>query len=278
MKLLSFLALFFISNSVIAQYYYNDIIGTAVINNQMKNYNANKVKMVTATGIDQNGMKATNFSEVQEVKDNGKTLKVSSLNNAQITAYYNRFDDQGRLINTVDSSSSIMNIISYEYDNANRIKIIKNITKDSANDFSQTEIHHWLYNEKGNPSKMWRIINNTDSLEIRFIPDEEGLTGDEKTFRRGIETSAVYYYYDDQKRLTDVVRYNSKLKKLIPDMMFEYDDQNRVIQKITTTPSLNTTYLIWRYIFDSKGLKTKEALFNNDKQLTGKIEYSYSYN
>jgi len=61
-------------------------------------------------------------------------------------------------------------------------------------------------------------------------------------------------------------------------MMFEYDEQNRVIQKITTTPSLNVTYLIWRYIFDERGLKTKEALFNNDKQLTGKIEYSYMFN
>lgn len=61
-------------------------------------------------------------------------------------------------------------------------------------------------------------------------------------------------------------------------MMFEYDEQNRVIQKITTTPSLKVSYLIWRYIYDNKGLKTKEALFNDDKQLTGKIEYSYTFN
>jgi hypothetical protein len=37
-------------------------------------------------------------------------------------------------------------------------------------------------------------------------------------------------------------------------------------------------YLIWRYIFDDKGLKTKEALFNKDKELTGKIDYVYTYN
>ena len=60
-------------------------------------------------------------------------------------------------------------------------------------------------------------------------------------------------------------------------MLFEYDDKDRVIQKITTTSSIKLGYLIWRYIFDEKGLKTKEALFNDDKQLTGKIEYSYTF-
>ena len=58
--------------------------------------------------------------------------------------------------------------------------------------------------------------------------------------------------------------------------MFEYDDNDRVIQKITTTSSLHLGYLIWRYQFDENGLKTKEALFNKDKELTGKIEYKYT--
>ena len=60
-------------------------------------------------------------------------------------------------------------------------------------------------------------------------------------------------------------------------MLFEYDDQDRVIQKITTTTSLNLNYLIWRYIFNEKGLKTKEALFNQEKELNGKIEFSYTF-
>ena len=124
---------------------------------------------------------------------------------------------------------------------------------------------------------MWRIINDTDSLELRFSPDENGNTGDEKTYRRGIEAGTVYYYYDDKGRLSDIVRYNTKAKKLLPDIMFEYDDSDRVIQKITTTSSLNLGYLIWRYLFNEKGLKTREAMFNNDKELTGKIEYSYTF-
>ena len=278
MKFLFLITTAFISFQATAQYYYNDIIGTAEINRQMKNFRANKVKMVTAVGVDQYGAKNTNFNEMQEVKENGTVLKISTRNNTQVSTYYNRFDAQGRLISITDSSQGLINVITYQYDTESRIKLIQNTTSDPVNDFNQTEAHHWTYDVAGIPSKMWRTINNTDSLEIRFFPDENGLPGDEKTFRKEIETGAVYYYYDENKRLTDIVRYNSKLKKLMPDMMFEYDEQNRVIQKITTTPSLNVTYLIWRYIFDERGLKTKEALFNNDKQLTGKIEYSYMFN
>ena len=278
MKFLSLIVLGLISFQATAQYYYNDIIGTTETNRLMKNYRANKVKMVTTVGIDQYGAKNDTYGEVQEVRENGTVLKTSTRNNAQVSVYYNRFDAQGRLISITDSSAGLINVITYQYDAEDRIKLIQNTTADAANDFNQIESHHWTYDATGNPLKMWRTINNADSLEIRFIPDENGLPGDEKTFRRGIETGAVYYYYDENKRLTDVVRYNLKLKKLLPDMMFEYDEQNRVIQKITTTPSLKVSYLIWRYIYDNKGLKTKEALFNDDKQLTGKIEYSYTFN
>ena len=278
MKFLSLIVLGLISFQATAQYYYNDIIGTTETNRLMKNYRANKVKMVTTVGIDQYGAKNDTYGEVQEVRENGTVLKTSTRNNTQVSVYYNRFDAQGRLISITDSSAGLINVITYQYDTESRIKLIQNTTADAANDFNQIESHHWTYDATGNPLKMWRTINNADSLEIRFIPDENGLPGDEKTFRRGIETGAVYYYYDENKRLTDVVRYNLKLKKLLPDMMFEYDEQNRVIQKITTTPSLKVSYLIWRYIYDNKGLKTKEALFNDDKQLTGKIEYSYTFN
>lgn len=76
-----------------AQYYYNDIIGTAETNQQLKNYNANKVRTVTATGYDNNGVKATDFSEFLEVKENGKALKSSSIVNFNKTVVYSRFDD-----------------------------------------------------------------------------------------------------------------------------------------------------------------------------------------
>jgi len=265
-----------------AQYYYNDIIGTRETNQQMASYLTNKVRTVSAAGFDQRGAKATGFSEFHEVKENGAALKISSITDLTKTVTYSRFDKQGRIISIADSSTAVDNTTSYEYDTKGNIIKVQNTVTDSASQFDHTEIHLWYYDEVGKPARMWRIINNAgnsghDTIEVRFVKDENGNIGEERTFRRNVETGYLYYYYDEKNRLTDIVRFNTRLKKLMPDIMFEYDENDRVIQKITTTSSQSLGYLIWRYIFDNKGLKTKEALFNGDKELTGKIEYSYSF-
>ncbi|HEX7846906.1 MAG TPA: RHS repeat domain-containing protein [Chitinophagaceae bacterium] len=271
------------SFSLRAQYYYNDIIGTQETNRQMKTYLDNKVRTVSASGTDQRGVKATDFSEFHEIKENGKALKSTSIVNLNKSVIYSRFDDKGRVISMTDSSNSIESSTTYEYDAAGRITMVKNTVRDSANDFNQVEVHQWLYNANNKPEKMWRIINSStngniaDSLEIRFVADEDGNPGEERTFRGKVETGYLYYYYDDKDRLSDIVRYNQKLKKLMPDLLFEYDDKDRVTQKITTTSSINLGYLIWRYIYNDKGLKSKEALFNKEKELTGRIDYTYSF-
>ena len=249
----------------------------------MKSYVANKVKTVSATGYDNRGVKATDFSEFQEVKENGRVLKNSSINNFNKTVVYSRFDEKGRVINITDSSTAIQSSTTYTYDATGRVSQILNVVKDSASDFDHSETHQWFYSASGKPEKMWRILNNTgaentiDSLEVRFITDEDGNTAEEKTYKKGVETSYLYYYYDDRNRLLDIVRYNTRLRKLMPDIMFEYDEKDNIAQKTTTTSSLHLGYLIWRYIYDEKGLKTKEVLFNNDKQITGKIEFTYTF-
>ncbi len=266
-----------------AQYYYNDIIGTRETNRQMQTYLANKVNRVTATGYTAQGSKATDFAEVQEILENGKTLRISRNSNLTHSSFYQRFDTQNRIISTIDTSLGIQNITSYEYDAGGNIIAIQNTVKDPATDINMVELHKWIYDKDGNIEKMWRSINGSDSLEIRFIPDEKGNPGEEHSFKNGYETDILYYYFDDQKRITDIVRYNKKVKKLLPDEIISYDDADRIIQRITSTPGDNlrkTTwvgYIIWRYIYNGQGLKTKEALFNNEQELTGKIEYSYTY-
>jgi YD repeat-containing protein len=308
MKILITLFFTFLFISGNAQYYYNDIIGTLETNRQMKNYLDKKVRTVSAKGFDPRGMTATDFSEYQELRENGTALKISTntpaqkidengaiINSINKSVYYNRFDNQGRLISVTDSSSDIQNITTYSYDAAGRVSVIKSTSNDTSTNFNQVEVHQWIYGPNGKPDKMWRIINASDSLEIRFTPDENGNPGTEKPFRHGVETGQSYYYYDEQKqlkivatgvvyyyfddknRLTDIVRYNLKAQRLLPDIMFEYDEQDHVIQRITTASNLHLGYLIWRYIYDDKGLKTKEALFNKDKELTGKIEYTYTF-
>jgi antitoxin component YwqK of YwqJK toxin-antitoxin module len=283
MKFLLVPLLLISSLSLHAQYYYDDIVGTQETNRLMQTYLGQKVRMVTATGYDNKGVKATDFTEVQEIKENGRLLRVSAIRNFIKTVTLSRFDELGRVISIIDSAADIQGITNYSYDTAGRVLKVENKVLDSTNAFNHTETHWWYYNEKGMPVTMWRVIsntgaeNNTDSLEVRFTADEDGNTGDERTFRRGVESGYLYYYYDDQHRLLDIVRFNTRLKKLLPDVMFEYDENGRIVQKTTTTSSLHLGYLIWRYIYNEKGLKTKEVLFNNDKQITGRIEYVYSF-
>ena len=272
-----------ISLSLHSQYYYNDIISTQEINRQMSSLIQNKIRAVTATGTDQRGIKATDISEYQEIRDNGKTLKVSSIAQLRKTVEYTRFDDKGRVSSVVDSSSDLQSLTNYRYDDAGRLVQVENtlIDPDSAKSFNQAELHYWYYRPNGKPEKMWRVIKNgdfLDSMEVRFVIDENGNVAEERTFKYNYETGYLYYYYDDKGRMTDIVRYNTKARRLLPDMMFEYDDNDRVIQKITTVSSMAMGgYLLWRYIYNDKGLKTKEALFNKEKQMTGRIDYSFTF-
>ena len=268
------LLLFYTANS---QYYYKDIVSIADLNRLMKTYITNNVHKVTATGITPEGGPSSDFSEVHEINSAGTVLKVITRVNQTTSVLLYSFNDRGLLINTVDSSAGIKSTSTYTYDVNGKPVSISNsaIDADSSGNFSQTEIHQYFYKE-GKPEKMWRIINKTDSLEVKFITDENGNVIEEKNFRRGVGADPIYYYYDEKNRLTDIVRFNYKANRLLPDYLFEYDDHDRVIQKITTTSNLNLGYLTWRYLFNEKGLKIKEALFNKEKQLQGRIDYTYN--
>jgi hypothetical protein len=277
MKKLPIFLLAFFSYTVNAQYYYKDIVAANDLSRQMKTYLANNVRKVTATGITPEGTPATDFGETQEINATAKTLKITTRLNRTFSSLLHSFNEQGSLIKTVDSAAGVKSTSSYSYDATGRIISINNsaVDADSAQAFSQSETHLYVYNN-GKLEKMWRIINKNDSLEVRFVLDEKNNVVEERNFRKGVFTDPIYYYYDEKNRLTDIVRFNYKANRLLPDYLFEYDENDRVIQKITTTSNLNLGYLTWRYLFNEQGLKTKEALFNKEKQVQGRIDYSYN--
>jgi hypothetical protein len=259
------------------QYYYNDILDARATGEKMKNYTQQKVKTITATGYDTRGAKTTDFNEWQEINPEKRILKVTTRNGQQVSRQYYQFDSQFKLTGIVDSSGDIKSTTTYSYDANGNITLIKTTTKDSLQDFNETVEHQYVYNTAGKPEKLWRIVNGSDSSEYRLSLEENKNVADEQLYRRGVGMDPIYYYYDDKNRLTDIVRYNKKAEKLLPTVMFEYDDADRIIQKMTILSSNNPDYLIWRYLFNEKGLKTKEALFNKQKELTGRIEYTYTF-
>jgi len=260
-----------------AQYYYKDIVAANDLNRMMKSYTVNNVQKVTATGYKPEGGVAPDFSEVQEVNTKTGSLKIITKRNNFISTIQYFFNDKGQLIKSVDSAFNVKSVSIYTYDDSGNITVISNSAADadSTADFTQTETHQYFY-KAGKPDKMWRIINKTDSLEVRFATDEAGNVIEERNYKKGNAADPVYYYYDDRNRMTDIVRFNYKANRLLPDFLFEYDEQGRVIQKITPVSNQNRGYLLWRYLFDEKGLKTKEALFDKEKTLQGKIEYTYN--
>lgn len=289
------LPLFLLCSMIIhAQYYYNDIVGTQETNRQMQAYLTNKVKTVSTEAYTydpstQQSSRTNDFSETQEVREDGKALKIVTVTNFNRTTSYNRFDDKGRLASVTDTSLGVANTTTYEYDNAGRLVVIQNTVKDPESEIDQVEMHQWIYNKDGKPEKMWRIVNKTDSLEVRFTADDKGNPGDEISYKRGKETDHVYYYFDDEGRITDIVRYDEKVKKLVPDNIISYDDAGRTVQIVTNSIKDNigigkmgkayfVRYMIWRYVYNEKGLKTNDVLFNANQQITGKIKYNYTFN
>ncbi len=273
------------SLSVHPQYYYKDVIGTREINQTIKLYMGNKILSVEATGYDGDGMKNSDFSETQSFFPERNLLKISNRNKTTISNQYYRFDAKGLLTSISDTSSSLTSTTTYSYDEKNNPVLIKNIVTDADDSINQSEIHQWFYNAQGKPIRMLRIVNANDTTDVRFTLDEKGNAIEELPFIKKLSREKTYYYYDSKNRLTDIVRYNVKARRLLPDYMFEYSANDQVIQKITTLSSSGLPYLTWRYIFDDKGLKTKEATFikpkeatsNENQVMTGKIEYSYRF-
>lgn len=278
MKNISIVVLILLSSfSSTAQYYYKDIIGTRNINQMIKLYRDNKVALVEATGFDGDGVKSSDFSETHNFFPDRDLLKIATRNKTSIDNQYYRFDSRGLLSGISDTSSAGVSTTSYTYDDNGNPILIKNTVTDSEDSIYENEVHQWFYNSAGKPIRMLRIVNNNDTTDIRCTLDDNGNVVEELPFIKKISREKIYYYYDDRNRLTDIVRFNVKAHRLLPDYMFEYSDKNQVIQKITTLSTIGMGYLIWRYAFDDRGLKTKEVTFNRDKAMTGKIEYNYRF-
>ncbi|RYY81799.1 MAG: hypothetical protein EOO15_23945 [Chitinophagaceae bacterium] len=272
MKFLFSLLLLPCSMAASAQYYFKDIVGTRETNEQMKRYRESSVRSVLLTSFDADGSKSDALLVQQQFT--GSELTTTTVLDSNSTVLRTFLDAQGRVARTVDSSEAALAVTNYTYNAAGQLERTESETSDPTRKFVQLEVHRWEW-AGTRPVRMVRIKNGSDSSEVRFVPDEKGNVSEERSRRPGLPEDVVYYYYNDAGRLTDIVRFNEKAKRLLPEYMFEYDEAGRVIQRITV-PANNSNYIIWRYQYDNRGLKVREALFDRHKQLSGKVEYQYT--
>jgi antitoxin component YwqK of YwqJK toxin-antitoxin module len=267
-----------IGTTLQAQLYYKDIMGTRETNRLMKIYRANRVSSVLLQASDPDGTRTEGFNVSQRMTDNySKLVTVTGSGTETGSVLTSMLDEQGRVKETIDSSERMINQTIYSYTDSGALLSVTSISTDSSQTLNEKEEHLWQYDENGRPIRMVRKVNGKEVSDLTFKLDDTGNVIEEQASRNGVPGEVVYYYYDARNLLTDIVRYNTKAHRLLPDYLFEYGGTGQLIQKITL-PGNNSDYLIWRYQYDSNGLKTREAIFNKQKQLTGKIEYSYTFN
>lgn len=253
------------------QYYYNDIVATQLAAKQYALLVAAHIRHVSATSYEGSQV-VDNFKLEQTISADSRTITItssdpSSGNLITINSYSN-----GRLIQTKDSSSNVSSLATYSYDADGKVSIITTASDDVFMNSHSTEIHQWIYN--GNqPQKMLWIKDKSDTTIVNFTYDA-GNVAQETWFRKGHVAETYYYYYNTKNQLTDIVRFNIRVRKMLPDFLYDYDEEGRVKQ-MTQVPNGSTDYMVWRYIYNSNGLKEKELLYNKQQQLIGSVIFKY---
>lgn len=272
-SLLAF-ACFFIVTGSYGQYYFNDMVSTQASNDQYKLLRTNKIRKIKATSYEVDNTPTEGFSLEEEISMDGKRIILSTATSSGRSSVTNRFYELSKIKRTQSIYNGIDSKTEYTYNEKGLIQKIILITTDTAMKSTLTEVHEWTYNEAGQPQSMLKIKNRTDTTVIDLVKDEQGLIVEERWKRKNRVVETYYYYYDTNKQLTDIVRYNTRLKKLLPDFQYEYDANGRV-NKMTQLSMSTNSYLIWQYVYNEKGLKWKEVGFDRDNRMIGRIEYTY---
>jgi YD repeat-containing protein len=269
------LLLMLLANLCSAQYYYKDLIVTSQTARGWQLYKDNKVKAVDLTSFEANGQPSEGFQGHQEMGDLSRITthtRATGTPESWIFAYYS---SAGRPIKIVDSSDTYRSVSEYAYDPAGHLLAITNTSTETDNHLKDEERHLWKYDDKGHPATMLKIKGAGDTTFIRLVQDEKGNITEEHATRHRSDLPTVYYYYDDAGHLTDIVRYNLKAQRLLPDYLFEYEKDR--ISTMLVVPAGSSDYQKWFYVYNEQGLKVKETCYNKQKELLGRIEYNYKY-
>lgn len=273
-KILLVLALTGFHQLVHAQYYYKDLLTTAQTNELYARISKEGVKKITLSSFDGNSSETAGFTGEQQVDNRRKTIttitRTAVMGDSFFEAVYN---DQAQLISTRDSAQNARSVTTYSYDQEGRLTEIN--TSSKSDNVTTTERHSWTYDAAGKPAGMLRIRNQSDTTRVSFVLDENGNVAEEKAVRSNLPAVTVFYYYDRMNRLTDIVRYNAKAQRLLPDYMFEYQEGGQ-LKKMTVIPEGTNEYQLWYYQYLPNGLKRMELVYNKQQQLMGKVEFSYT--
>ena len=275
MKILLALSAVLFSGVGYGQYYFNDIVATQQGNQNYQILRTNKVKKVIATSFEQDNTPTEGFLLSQTLSIDGKKLvtqsgTISGKKN-QVTSFF----ELGKLKKTQSFSNGIDNKMEYAYNEKGQLKQLILNSGDTSVKYKSNETREWKYLANGQLLSVLKIKNNADTTEALLVLDEKGNVVEEHWKKKQKEIDTYYYYYNTANQLTDIVQYNTRLKKLVPIYVYEYES-NGNIEKLTqiSTPG---KYLVWKYSYNNKGLKLMETCFDQENKILGKITYQYEF-
>ncbi len=273
-QILFILATLLIFSGLHSQYYYKDLVILDQSSQQWKLFKNNKIRTVKLSSFEGNEQPSEGFSVEQKVSDDYGRITTSSqtLRNgpSQFISFYN---PSGQLTRTIDTSEDLSSTTVYQYNSAGQVSSILN-TSSSSGQFTNSELHSWVYNSTGKPERMTRIRNGSDTTIFTFLLDEKGNVIEERGVRKGVSEPTTFYYYDDKNRLTDIVRFSVRANRLLPTNIFTYDAKG-MIAGMLLVPEGSNEYQRWYYDYDERGFKTRERVYDKQQQLLGKIEFIY---
>ena len=257
-----------------AQYYYKDITGPIQTMEKAAKYKSQKIHSVNVVSYEFDGERTEDFNGTQTISTDYSrvitSFKTPLSGESELTT---NFDNKGRLVKSIDTADGSHSESEYFYNGNGLLSKITNVSTSAGNKIEK-EDHLWLYNSNGKPEKMIRVKNGVDTTYVTFVLDENGNVAEENSVRRNVVLPSFYYYYDDQSKLTDIVSYNVKAKRLLPLYIFEYNN-NGQLASMLVVPEGTDDYQKWIYEYNDAGLKVKETCLNKKKQIVGRVEYEY---
>lgn len=262
-----------------AQYYYKDLVVNQETTNRWKLYKDNGVKAVNLLSAEADGKPTEGFLGEQLITADYSRITTHTKSAGTTDSWiFTDYSPQGRILKNTDTSDTYQNVSEYRYDARGRISSITDTSLETDNHFREIEVHQWTYDQAhpDKPVSMLKIKDGSDTTYVQFVIGDKGDVTEEHARRKGVELPVIYYYYDADNRLTDIVRYSVRAKRLLPMDMFEYEN-GKVSSSLIVPEEGSSFYQKWYYVYDDKGLKAKDFCYNKEKELLGSIEYQYSY-
>ena len=258
-----------------AQFFYKDIWTNQQQIKEFAILKNENIRTVAVKSFEDDGEPSEDFFCERKIDKNftkSETVTRSIITQQSLLVSY--YNERGWITKTVDSTQTSLARVEYEYDNKGHIIKVTNFAKANDENGGIIETHQYTYTAAGKPEKMIKRKNNVDVSTVNFTIDDKGNVIDEEEIIRGAKGRKYLYYYDDKNRLTDVVHYNERAKRLLPDYMYEYNQVSQ-IKQMTSTEDNISNYFIWKYTYNDKRLRESEKCYSKERRLLGSVQYEY---